>query len=506
MVFSMLPTTAWATDEVTFYPYIEDIPNNGQISADKTLTVIATSNDLCIIGMSLRAVNADDGRVVVPVASHPIQSSPLGDGVYEYKQDFVLIGDLRITGGKWTFEVISEYKPTRTSPNTRTDVQTLPDEFNKKFWYPYYTIVNGIPSVPTTPDATRYCAIPDDLTLRPGGGPNAGELAAVETGGTLTDPAVYVMDSFGAPVTGGPIPSEKAIISAANGNGAWGISGVTTQSFSQRTGGRIGASFPNLQLYTKNGEAFPNAQVKFTVGAQSIEYDSKAAFNIPDAKVTASNHGIKAGETVELRITEAKDLKYMGLAGSKSVTVTDVTGGANRRVFSGSASFTDGTAIIQLGSSAFTQATLGQRRLDVKIDDIFQTLHTELNVESTQNLGTPANGGTVTINSMAYANAGTAVADVNPSEFQNAVNRAAQSGYANLTVHVDVSSGVSVECVKANLPASAINDLASRTNASLTVTTPLTVVTIPNDSLRRMERSISGLTVSIAIRNSNTVG
>ena len=58
VVFSALPVTAWATPEVIPSPYMEDVRDDGQIPADKFLTVIATSNDLYITSIALIATVA----------------------------------------------------------------------------------------------------------------------------------------------------------------------------------------------------------------------------------------------------------------------------------------------------------------------------------------------------------------------------------------------------------------------------------------------------------------
>lgn len=374
MLFSMLPTTVWATAESEPCPYIEDVPNSGQISARKNLTVIATSSDLRITGMTLKAINADSAQEVTPAACGPLQASSDSSGCKTYKQVFVLDGDLKINGGKWTFEVTTTYRPAKGGSALKTSVWTLPDAHEIEHSYTYYTIVDGVP------DTTRYYAASTDLTLH-SSGYNAGDLAAVNLWGRLTEPAVRVVNRWGIPVTTGSVPTERATISPANGNGAWGISGVTTQSFVNRAG-EIRASFPSLQPYTRTGEAFQNARVKYTVGAQTVEYGSMAAFNIPGAKVAVSNPELNAGQTVGVQVTEARDLRYALLTGFKSVTVTDVTNGASRCVFNSNVRFTGGEAVIQLPGSAFTEDTLSERRLDITISDIFQTLHTTLTVET----------------------------------------------------------------------------------------------------------------------------
>lgn len=412
IVFSVMPTVRASSGGIP-YPYIKDIPNSGQISAAKTLTVIATSNDLRITDMTLKAINVDNKKKDTLETSGVLQVSQSSKGCYEYKQDFILTGDLKITGGKWTFEVISTYKPVTGSSEAKNSIRTLPSSYEKERWYCYYTIVDGVPgttpntapsSVPNTapntgpntgpstgpstgPDTvpTRYYTIPTGLTLHPTDVYNAGDLAAVVNGGILVEPSICVVDSSGAPVTTGPVPTETAAICAANGNGAWGISGTTTQPFVNLDGGGIRASFPNLRPYTRTGEAFRNARVKFTVGAEPVRDGGEAVFNIPGARVAASNSVTRDGENIELRITEAKDLEYAPLTGSRGITVTDTTGGADQPIFEGDIVFTNGAATVQL--TGFTEETLGKRRLDVNIDGIFQTLRVVLTVDSARNAG-----------------------------------------------------------------------------------------------------------------------
>lgn len=147
IVFSALPMTAWATPEVIPSPYIEDVRDNGQIPADKFLTVIATSNDLYITSIALKAINADSGKENILATSGSIQISRSSNGCYEYKQDFVLNGDLKITGGKWSFEVKSTYKPIKGGSEVKSSIRMLPNDYEKAHWYSYYTIVNGTPEM-----------------------------------------------------------------------------------------------------------------------------------------------------------------------------------------------------------------------------------------------------------------------------------------------------------------------------------------------------------------------
>lgn len=514
MVFSMLPIEAWAAIEVTFYPYFEDVSSDGRISADKTLTVIATSSDLRITAMSLRAIHVDSGKAAIPEASGVIQSLPMDEeGVYTYKQDFVLAGDLAITGGKWTFEVTSEYKPIKGGVRADTVVQTLPSDFDKVYWYKYYTIVDGAdspnpsepkPDASAAPGAAKYRAGSSGLVLRPGGGPGAGELAAVNPGGALVEPAVCVVDSSGAPLTSGPVPMEQAVISAANGDGAWSLSGETTRPFSNSSGG-IQATFPKLRPYTKTGEAFPNARVKFTVGEQIIEYDGGPAFHIPGARITVSSSEVDAGETVELRITQARDLNYQTLTGFKTIAVTDATDGVSRHIFRGGAIFTNGAATIPLPDGAFTRDTVGSRSLEIEVGDIFQILCTTLTVKAPPSAGPPIPGGDISMNSIAYVRNGAAVAEIDAGDLQDAVNQAILSGSADLTVQVDVPGGAPVDSVQANLPASAVGELSRCTNASLTVEPPLAAVVIPSGSLYQMDLHTGDLAVRAAALDPSTV-
>lgn len=556
MLFSLLPAAAWAAAEAAPCPYIKDVPYSGEISAAKTLTVIATSSNLRIIGMALKAINADSGKEQIPTPSGTLQTSQ-GNGCYEYSQDFILAGDLMVTGGKWTFEVTSTYGPIHGASGTKTAVSALPSTLDKEFLYHYYTIVDGISgSIPdpipdpvpvpapdpvpdpvpdpapdttpgTAPDAARYRAIPANLMLRPSGTYHAGALAAVDAGGALVEPGVYVVNSSGDPVTTGPIPIETAAISAANGNGAWGIAGTTTQSFARDSSG-IRAVFPNLQPYTRTGQAYQNAQVKYTVGTQTVAYGGMAAFNIPGAKVATSTSEIRAGEAVELRITEARDLRYKTLSGSKSVVITDVTNGANRSIFSSGVSFSNGAATIQLPGRAFNEGTLDERRLDVKIGDIFQTLHATLIVKTAKHTagsggsgpdsgsGSSSSGGfseasnstnaggAVITSGIAYVNGSTLVSSISARDIQSAVNHIIQTGGTDVTVKVSSPHEASVDSIQIDFPASAISGLTGRANASLTVMAPLAAVTIPNDILRQMDRSISGFTVLIASQGPST--
>lgn len=546
MLFSLLPTAAWAVDETAPCPFIKDVSYSGEISAAKTLTVIATSSNLRIIDITLKAINADNGKEHIPTPSGPLQQSQ-NDNCYEYSQNFVLTGDLMVTGGKWTFEATSTYSPLNGTSGAKTVVSTLPSDLDKEFMYRYYTIVDGIsggapdaalgttpgtdpgttPDIGpgTTPDIMRYRAIPANLMICPDDEYNAGCLVAMHAGGVLVEPSVYVVDSSGDPVTAGPIPTETVTVSAANGNGAWGITGVTTRPFTRDSSG-IRAAFPNLQPYTKTGESYQNARVKYTVGTQTVTYGGMATFNIPGAKVITPNSEIMAGEPVELYITEAKDFNYKALAGFKSVTITDVTNGANRPIFNNSVSFTNGTATVQLPDYAFNEDTLDKHELDVKIDDIFQTLHVTLILsnpkhtdefnDSVSNPGSTGSnsdkpsdssnsiniGDTVIVSGTAYANGNTAVANISASDIHEAVNHAIQTGSTSVTVKVNNPYETSMDFIQVDFPVSAINDLSGRTNASLTVTTSLATVTIPNDTMQQMDRNISGFTVFIADQGS----
>lgn len=571
MLFSLLPTAAWAVDETAPCPFIKDVSYSGEISAAKTLTVIATSSNLCIIDITLKAINADNGKEHTPTPSGPLQRSQ-NDNCYEYSQNFVLTGDLMVTGGKWTFEATSTYSPLNGTSGAKTAVSTLPSDLDKEFMYRYYTIVDGISGgaqdnaldttpdtgpgttsdtdpgtapdtgpgtapdtgpgtapdtgLGTAPDITRYRAIPTNLMLCSDNEYNAGCLVAMHVGGVLVEPSVYVVNSSGDPVTTGPIPTETVTVSAANGNGAWGITGITTQPFIRDSSG-IRAVFSNLQPYTKTGESYQNARVKYAVGTQTVTYGGMATFNIPGAKIITPNSEIRTGETVELYITEAKDLNYKSLAGFKSVTITDVTNGANRPIFDNSVSFTNGAATVQLPDYTFNEDTLDKHELDVKIDDIFQTLHVTLIVSNTKhtdefndpvsnpgstgsNSDKPSDssssiniGDTVIVNGIAYANPSTIVANISASDIQEAVNHAIQTGSTSVNVKVNNPYETSMDFIQIDFPASAINDLSGRTNASLTVTTSLATVTILNDTLQQMDRNISDLTVFIADQGSS---
>jgi len=167
-VFSALPVTAWATPEVIPSPYIEDVRDDGQIPADKFLTVIATSNDLYITSIALKAINADSGKENIPATSGSIQISQSSNGCYEYKQDFVLNGDLKITGGKWSFEVKSTYRPIKGGSEVKSNIRMLPNDYEKAHWYSYYTIVNGTPEMISPPSSDDPPVSPaDNLPVSP---------------------------------------------------------------------------------------------------------------------------------------------------------------------------------------------------------------------------------------------------------------------------------------------------------------------------------------------------
>ena len=165
VVFSALPVTAWATPEVIPSPYIEDVRDDGQIPADKFLTVIATSNDLYITSIALKAINADSGKENIPATSGSIQISQSSNGCYEYKQDFVLNGDLKITGGKWSFEVKSTYRPIKGGSEVKSNIRMLPNDYEKAHWYSYYTIVNGTPEMISPPSSDDPPVSPPDNPL-----------------------------------------------------------------------------------------------------------------------------------------------------------------------------------------------------------------------------------------------------------------------------------------------------------------------------------------------------
>lgn len=176
IVFSALPMTAWATPEVIPSPYIKDILDDGQISADKFLTVIATSSDLYITSIALKAINVDSGKENIPATSGSLQVSQSSNGCYEYKQDFVLNGDLKTTGGKWSFEVKSTYKPIKGGSEVKSSIRKLPNDYEKAHWYSYYTIVNGTPEMisPTPSDGSLVPPLdnppvfpPDDPSVSP---------------------------------------------------------------------------------------------------------------------------------------------------------------------------------------------------------------------------------------------------------------------------------------------------------------------------------------------------
>jgi len=159
--------TAWATPDVIPYPYIEDVRDNGGIPADKFLTIIATSSDLNITSIALKAINADSEKEVI-LATSGLLHSRFSDGCYEYKQDFVLNGDLKTSGGKWLFEVTSTYKLIREDSEVKSSIRKLPNEYEKAHWYPYYTIVNGTSeTIPPSPSEEQPALPPEKPSVSP---------------------------------------------------------------------------------------------------------------------------------------------------------------------------------------------------------------------------------------------------------------------------------------------------------------------------------------------------
>lgn len=114
-------------------------------------------------------------------------------------------------------------------------------------------------------------------------------------------------------------------------------------------------------------------------------------------------------------------------------------------------------------------------------------------------------GGTVTVRSTAYIDNGSAVVSVGSGDAQSMVREAAQNNSSNVTVIAEIPAGQSAGTVRAELPASAVSDLYNRTNASLTVETPIASVVIPNASLYQLGSGSGSVSVVTTRNSANTV-
>lgn len=487
MLFSVLPATAWADTEVEIYPYIEEhIPNSGQISASKTLTVIATSSDLCITGMALKAINVDNGNECIPEAYGPFRSSTDDTGLCEYKQDFVLNGDLKVTGGKWTFEVTSTYKLTEGSSETKSLVRTLPNSYQQDHWYRYYTIVDGIPS--TAEDTSKGKLKVVGLTKAGDSGVytavTGADIAKIYDGTTVVPASLYSSWEVKFKDENGNIVELAKNIDYKIAHGEFGEKNAGNQTviFSVELSSNSvakGYSLSDRGVFIIYGGSILKKEIFIAcISAANKIYDGKT-----DAYVTPTFSGLVSGEALT--------------KGDYTVTAsfTDANVGTNKLISYDITLKNAGTA---KNYTLITDAgvTLPEARASI----------TAKNVGDFSDTSDSAGiGGTVSVNGTADVDSGTAVINVSTSDVQSAVDKAVQTGNNNIVIRANSPNDISTDSVQVTFPVSAIDSLVSRTNASLTVITTLASITIPNDSLYRINRNASNFAVSVASLSPDTV-
>lgn len=94
-------------------------------------------------------------------------------------------------------------------------------------------------------------------------------------------------------------------------------------------------------------------------------------------------------------------------------------------------------------------------------------------------------------------------ATVDDKTAETMVKDAVENKSENVTVTVDAPANATE--VEANIPASAVKDLASKTDADLTVATPVANVTLPNEALADLGSSTGTVTVTAAKTDDDTV-
>ncbi len=117
----------------------------------------------------------------------------------------------------------------------------------------------------------------------------------------------------------------------------------------------------------------------------------------------------------------------------------------------------------------------------------------------------PSTGEDVTQTVTPDISEGTASATVDKETADKLVSDAVDNKSENVTVKVDVPADADVNEVKADIPASAVADLASKTDAALTVDTPVGNVTIPNKTLAQLGGTSGNVTVTAAVNEDNSV-
>lgn len=111
---------------------------------------------------------------------------------------------------------------------------------------------------------------------------------------------------------------------------------------------------------------------------------------------------------------------------------------------------------------------------------------------------TPSTSGGVTSVSVKPSVSGlAATAEVSSSTSKSLVEQAVMNNSSNVTVRVEAPSGsTAVNSVTARIPAASVVELASKTNASLTVDTAVAQVTLPNSALSGLGGSSGTVTVT----------
>ena len=117
----------------------------------------------------------------------------------------------------------------------------------------------------------------------------------------------------------------------------------------------------------------------------------------------------------------------------------------------------------------------------------------------------PATGEDVTQTVTPNIKDGTASATVDKETADKLVSDAVDNESENVTVKVEVPAGADVREVKADIPASAVAGLAAKTDANLTVDTPVGNVTLPKETLAQLGGTSGNVTITAAVNEDNSV-
>lgn len=255
-------------------------------------------------------------------------------------------------------------------------------------------------------------------------------------------------------------------------------------------------------LTVKKGETttfeIPSADAHSTYGDRHFE----VAETKGDAKTTFAVKGLEVGTGAFVvtytvlgdDVTPAKDMVI-----TYKVTVTDETGGSTGGNTGGS---TGGNTGGNTGGS--TGGNTGGNTGGSTGGGGYYPSGGGSTGGSTTTPSTPVTSGgstqsTVKPTTSGSGNNKSATANMTTSAATSLVNETKKSNSDNATVKVDAAADV--KTVTAQLPASAVATLASDTNASLTVDTPVADVVIPNSSLSALGGTSGSVTVS-AVRDS----